>query len=425
MAGSLANLVIELVRAAGVALDWVVTYALHSTVIIGAVWWLTSRRSGLRLSPAHTSWLWMVALVGGVLTASLQVSGAVPALGGTVRVGERVATRAIFQMEVVAREEVATPGLAGPGPTHVVARRTTIVPRWPLTLASIWVAGALLGLGALALARWRFFRSIAMRRHAGSTPAAHVLGWVRAQAGVTRPVRLTVTDRLTSPVAIGRDEICLPERVLAEMDHVQQESMLAHELAHLERRDGWRLMVARVIEAVCFFQPLNRLARRQMQDAAELAADAWAVRVVNRPLVLARCLARVAEWTVASPRAMVPAMVERSGSMLVHRVARLTRAGGADAAFRNPWPAVAMAALVLGSVLAAPRPVIGAAPPAAGPPQWGAQTGVKVLMRPQSEAFRGWVAVDSVRLGVDRVMFIDRRSEIPRAEALIHVLRAR
>lgn len=409
---SLANSALEMLRASGVALDWLVTYAVHSTVIIGVVWWLTSRRSSLRLSPAHASWLWMVALVGGVLTATLQVSGVVPALGGTVRVGERLATRAMVRVEVVARQDALPPGLAGQTPTRLLARRMTIVPRWPLVVVSLWAAGALLGLGALAFARWRFFRSIAMRRSAGSTVAGHALDWVCARAGVIRPVRLTVTDRLTSPVAIGRNEICLPERVLAEMDHVQQESMLAHELAHLERRDGWRLMVARVIEAVCFFQPLNRLARREMQDAAELASDAWAVRVVNRPLVLARCLARVAEWTVAAPRAMAPAMVERSGSMLVRRVARLTRAGGADVAVRSPWAAVAMAALVLAGVLVAPRPVVGAAPPSAGPLQRVAETGVRVLVRRQGEAVREWVAVDSIRfgeVGVDRLVRLDRR----------------
>ena len=39
--------------------------------------------------------------------------------------------------------------------------------------------------------------------------------------------------------------------------------MLAHEIAHLVRRDPQWLVLARAIEMVFFFQPLNRLARRR------------------------------------------------------------------------------------------------------------------------------------------------------------------
>src|SRR6185503_2037636 len=128
----------------------------------------------------------------------------------------------------------------------------------------------------------------------------------------------------TSPVALGRDEICLPSRALSELDPVRMESIIAHELAHLVRRDPSWLTAARVIEALFFFQPLNILARRRMQESAEFASDAWASMRVARPLDLAHCLARVAEWTIASPRLPVPAMAERRGAVLVRRVERLT-----------------------------------------------------------------------------------------------------
>jgi beta-lactamase regulating signal transducer with metallopeptidase domain len=160
---------------------------------------------------------------------------------------------------------------------------------------------------------------------------------------------------------MGRDRICLPRRALAEFDHEHLEGMLAHELAHLERRDAAWLVVARCIEAVCFFQPLNRLARRRMVEAAEFAADAWAAHLTARPVTLARCLARVAEWQVGKA-APAPAMAEGRSSILVRRVRRLTTGVPLRPPARPAWLAAAAAMVAL--PLLAPRPLIGAAHPA-------------------------------------------------------------
>ena len=51
-------------------LAWLLTYALHSTVLLGAVWLLTSR--GLVRSHHLRELFWKAALVGGLLTATAQ-----------------------------------------------------------------------------------------------------------------------------------------------------------------------------------------------------------------------------------------------------------------------------------------------------------------------------------------------------------------
>src|SRR5256884_8916222 len=77
--------------------------------------------------------------------------------------------------------------------------------------------------------------------------------------------------------------------------------MLAHELAHLARRDSLWLAGASLIERFFFFQPLNRLARRELETTAEYLSDEWATRKTGSPVALAKCLATVAEWIQASP----------------------------------------------------------------------------------------------------------------------------
>jgi hypothetical protein len=138
------------------------------------------------------------------------------------------------------------------------------------------------------------------------------------------------------------------------------ESILAQELAHLVRRDPSWLTIARVIEAVFFFQPLNRLARRRMQEAAEFASDAWASTRVARPLDLAHCLARVAEWTIASPRLPVPAMAERRGTVLVRRVERLTTGRVVHETAPGRTARLAAVGALVALTLLAPRAAVGA-----------------------------------------------------------------
>jgi beta-lactamase regulating signal transducer with metallopeptidase domain len=222
-----------------------------------------------------------------------------------------------------------------------------------------WLAGALLLLALFLHARRRFFRSLADRRSGEFTLAGNALRAVVDQARVTRPIRLTMSDSLTSPVALGSDEICIPRRVLAELDPIRMESILAHELAHLERRDPFWLTTARVVEAVFFFQPLNRLARARLQESAEFASDGWAAGVISRPLDLAHCLARVAEWTIGSTRLVAPAMAERRGAVLVRRVQRLTDDAHRESAVDVRGLRLAGLATMLALVTLAPRALVG------------------------------------------------------------------
>jgi hypothetical protein len=105
------------------------------------------------------------------------------------------------------------------------------------------------------------------------------------------------------PLATGvlRPEIVLPARVQS-LYAEHQHPILAHELAHVVRREpAWRL-VALLIDRVLFFQALNRVASDRMAACAELASDDWAARHTDEPLALARCLTEVASWLLPAPR---------------------------------------------------------------------------------------------------------------------------
>ncbi len=82
----------------------------------------------------------------------------------------------------------------------------------------------------------------------------------------------------------------LPEQFLQQLDAEHQRAALAHEIAHVIRRDpAWRILVG-ALERAFFFQPLNRVARAKLCDSAEFLCDQWAVQQTRSPLALARCL---------------------------------------------------------------------------------------------------------------------------------------
>jgi hypothetical protein len=80
------------------ATAWLLTYLMHSTLLIAAVW-LTSRRLDHR--PAALDALWKTALVGGLVTATLQTASGVSPWGGRLdlvaRAGGPTATGAEIQ----------------------------------------------------------------------------------------------------------------------------------------------------------------------------------------------------------------------------------------------------------------------------------------------------------------------------------------
>lgn len=357
--------VVSAVQSANALFDWLLTYAIHSTLLIGTVLLITATALGRRLVAGHSSWFWRFALVGALVTASLQSVRSAAPLTGTLRVDGDSPRRTQVRMDV--HRDVRTVTMNGanwtvPSGDRVwVKSSIDIDPLWPLFALGAWLSVAASMLAWFLVARARFMRTIGPRNSADHTLAGNALRYLCREGNITRQIRLTTSERLTSPVALGSDEICLPARALSELDPIRMESILAHELAHLVRRDPSWLTIARVIEAVFFFQPLNILARRRMQEAAEFASDAWASTRVARPLDLAHCLARVAEWTIAAPQLPVPAMAERRGAVLVRRVERLTT--GRMTHEQAPGRALRLATVgtIVALVFLAPRGAVGAA----------------------------------------------------------------
>ena len=376
-----------IVHLANDVIAWMLTYLLHSTLLLGLAWLVSKPLS--RWSVAAEETVWKLALVGALCTASLQLAAGWQPLAGQWKLADLGGLAATASLDTPTTNEIVGEGLvpsrvgAIPAPTlksHAVRARVeglsspTIVPAPVRTLPSAaalilgaWALGALVLLAAFGRSFLRLGKRLRGRpRIVGGTIHSQ-LRELAAEAGLDGAVRLSCSSRVPVPVALGirRPEICVPPRALAGLTDEQQEGMLAHELAHLARRDPFWLVLRQVIACVLFFQPLNWVARRRLREISEMLSDEWAVARTGRPLSLAGCLAEVAGWSVGTPALPVPGMADRPSS-LGQRIRRLldeTRSPENPA--RRAWLAAAMGALVI--VVAAAAPAVSASrsePPA-------------------------------------------------------------
>ncbi|MGQ0702674.1 MAG: HEAT repeat domain-containing protein [Gemmatimonadales bacterium] len=326
-------------------MTWLLTYAAHSTILLAGAW-LLSRR--LRSHVAREV-LWKTALFGGFITATAQMALGLTPLAGRLTMERPAVLVAAVSGEVqpdpapitppegTAEDKVSGLGSATPSwwpsPNHPSAGTSDSGnTSGGLGLREIvllcWLGVGILLVGWYGVRRAVLARRISGRRLVMTHPLADLLQELTALAGIQRPIRLTTSAALASPIALGASEIAVPEAALTELDRDQQRGMLAHELAHLTRRDPAWLTAASLAERVAFFQPLNRLGRRRIQESAEYLCDEWAVRRTGSEggVSLATCLAKVAEWLDARPAVPVAGMAEER-SHLVARVRRLLDGG--------------------------------------------------------------------------------------------------
>jgi len=178
-------------------------------------------------------------------------------------------------------------------------------------------------LGGLAMAGSRLLAGLFMlRRWTRRARPVDCPVWTEAfeRARWTAPngerLRLLVSDSVPSPLSWGwrNPAILVDPDTLAEAD--EAEAILAHEVAHIARRDWPVLMLSRLAAALFWFNPIVWLLEREVVQQAEEAADAEAARAVE-PALYARTLLSLAQ---VNGRLIPANSIAPAGSALSRRI---------------------------------------------------------------------------------------------------------
>lgn len=191
--------------------------------------------------------------------------------------------------------------------------------------------------GGLLFAAWDRYRAWRIVQASLGTidvrPARHGDAfWNAARAAGVRPRLLRVVPGLPNPAftaGLLQPRIYISESLASHLTAPELRAVVAHEGAHVARRDPLRLGILRALACILFWLPALRRLADDVSDQAELLADDAAAG--DRPLVLASALLSVARWSSGMTRSGAGVGFSRSG-LLEQRVRRLA---GEETAVRS------------------------------------------------------------------------------------------
>ena len=233
-------------------------------------------------------------------------------------VAEEVAVEVVAQSEAGQPVLVAEAGVSGDG----------MAPSGWLTQNGEPLAALLWFFGSAGFFAWTVVRTVRFQRTLtrAARPApqlqrlaaeiGHTLGLPRVPGVYTTGARL----RPLVWWAGGRVRILIPSVFLAELDEAEVRAVLAHELAHVRRRDYLVRGVELLACSAYWWNPVVWWAKRRMRSAEESSCDILAVSAsrLTRDRY-ARSLLRVVEIMSAVPIPRAPALASTADSCLDSR----------------------------------------------------------------------------------------------------------
>ncbi|HVG09051.1 MAG TPA: M56 family metallopeptidase [Thermoanaerobaculia bacterium] len=218
-------------------------------------------------------------------------------------------------------------------------------------LAMLWLGGSLL-LGARLVAGHLSLDRL--RRSALAVEDSAALALLREaaqEAGCRRPLRLLESERVGAPVACGilSPVVVLPAR-WRSWPESRLRTVLLHEVWHIRRRDAATQLLAELVRALHWFDPLAWLAARSLARERESACDDAVLRSGVKPGEYAEAILAVAREASCDP---VPAGAQAFARDLERRLRAIL-----DSRTRRQPPSRAqagrlVAALTAGAVVVA------------------------------------------------------------------------
>ena len=196
--------------------------------------------------------------------------------------------------------------------------------RWPTIVLGLFGAALLVGVARLVGGYWSVRRTIRQARRVRDPQLIEALDLLRAELSCPTPIEIRETHKTATAAASGwqRPVILLPVDWRGWTSE-QTRAVLAHELAHVVRRDYLTACIAQILLALHFYHPLWQWLVGRLRLEQELAADALAASVTGGReaylMNLAALALRRSDASIAWPaRAFLP-----SRHMFLRRVEML------------------------------------------------------------------------------------------------------
>jgi TonB family protein len=276
--------------------SFLLTYAFNAlwqVPLIFAATWLAARASR-RAAPAFHHTLWTTALFAELLLPALSATPAELLQSAQTWLASFRHTTPAFNPTVIIT--MGTP--------HAAATSFQLPPAFLTTAAILYLAA--LAFFAIRLAIG-LHQTASLRRRANPltlTGQARDSVHRYAKLFAVPHARVATSNEIASPITLGirRPTLLLPAHLNTLLEE-DLDAALAHEFAHIHRRDFAKNLAYELLPLPIAFHPAAWLTRRHMSETREQLCDAMAANAVAGPQRYARSLLRLATQFAAHPNA--------------------------------------------------------------------------------------------------------------------------
>jgi TonB family protein len=315
---------------------WAIHYLVHSALTLaalGAAAWVGDRLLR-RVGPEAQHRMWVAALLVGVLLPL------VPA-GWMPRVGDAATGAANGSVTVTYHVIAAT------------AERWTALPLLREVLGWGYLLSVLFWLMRLL---WRCGRTWAMVRRSVpmmlDTGAEQLLEHASRRAGVALP-RVRCSAGVWGPVVLGWRPLLLVPEGFFEVPEEDIVAALAHEYAHIARRDFAKNLAYEIAASTVAYHPATWLMRRRIAETREMVCDEMAAGPRENRADYAASLLRLAQLMATPAVGTSHAIGVFDGDMLEERIMRLAMDVPKVGRMRKAATAAAVACVLVGGAVSA------------------------------------------------------------------------
>lgn len=240
-------------------------------------------------NPSALHLLWVLVLLKLVTPplwqVPLPVAGTEPAASGVVRPQPEEPPLAVATQATELPAHRATdrrPTEAAPVMRDVSSPQPAVPPAarpsrisWPVLLGGSWALG-IAGLGLVRLACIGRFQRLLRAAQEAPPPLQRRAEAVARRLELPRLPELLLVPLRLSPMVWswgGRPRLILPAALFAQLDAEAQELILAHELAHVRRKDHWVRLLELGVTTVFWWHPVAWWACRRLRALEEECCD--------------------------------------------------------------------------------------------------------------------------------------------------------
>jgi beta-lactamase regulating signal transducer with metallopeptidase domain len=224
---------------------------------------------------------------------------------------------AVWRATAPATRATPSGGSARVAPAPATPPPKTAVPPPIDWRAAVWLSLVVGALAISGLTAWRFARFrrlLACARPAPPAIASRALA-LAAGLGLRRPPPLLLVPARIPPMLWpdrAGPRLLLPCDLLPDLSGAELDALLAHELAHVRRRDHWVRLVEVAATALFWWYPITWWARRSLRRAEERCCDEWVLRLLPRSAE-AYASGLLKSLTFVSEPAPLPAVASGAG----------------------------------------------------------------------------------------------------------------